>query len=100
MHAVGKPVQTVIVGKNDEKEVAERLDWIAFKNQFFSSVFLADADFVKTKLSSKMETQGSGYIKDYSCLLYTSGGKLRAMIVFCGQASSHLRQDLHLLGSM
>ena len=43
-------------GKNDEKEVAERLDWIAFKNQFFSSVFLADADFEKTKLSSKMET--------------------------------------------
>ena len=38
-------------GKNDEKEVAERLDWIAFKNQFFSSVFLADADFEKTKLS-------------------------------------------------
>ena len=58
-------------GKNDEKEVAERLDWIAFKNQFFSSVFLADADFEKTKLSSKMETQGSGYIKDYSAEMST-----------------------------
>lgn len=34
-------------GKNDEKEVAERLDWIAFKNQFFSSVFLADANLRK-----------------------------------------------------
>lgn len=44
-------------GKNDEKEVAERLDWIAFKNQFFSSVFLADANFEKTKLNSKLETQ-------------------------------------------
>ena len=58
-------------GKNDEKEIAERLDWIAFKNQFFSSVFLADADFEKTKLSSKMETQGSGYIKDYSAEMST-----------------------------
>lgn len=58
-------------GKNDEKEVAERLDWIAFKNQFFSSVFLADADFEKTKLNSKMEAQGSGYIKDYSAEMST-----------------------------
>ena len=47
-------------GKNDEKEIAERLDWIAFKNQFFSSVFLADADFEKTKLSSKMVFDPTG----------------------------------------
>ena len=59
-------------GKNDEKEVAERLDWIAFKNQFFSSVLLADANFEKTKLNSKLETQGSGYIKDYSAEMSTA----------------------------
>lgn len=46
-------------GKNDEKEVAERLDWIAFKNQFFSSVFLADADFEKTKLNSKWKRRAA-----------------------------------------
>ena len=58
--------------KDDEKEVPERLDWIAFKNQFFSSVFIADADFEKTKLVSKMEREGSGYIKDYSAEMSTS----------------------------
>ena len=58
--------------KNDEKEVPERLDWIAFKNQFFSSVFLADTDFEKAKLNSKMEVQGSGYIKDYSAEMSTT----------------------------
>ena len=58
--------------KNDEKEVPERLDWIAFKNQFFSSVFLADTDFEKAKLNSKMEVQGSGYIKDYSAEMSTA----------------------------
>lgn len=57
--------------KDDQKEVAERLDWIAFKNQFFSSVFLADACFEKTKLVSKMEAQGSGYIKDYEAEMST-----------------------------
>ena len=58
--------------KNDEKEVPERLDWIAFKNQFFSSVILADTDFEKAKLNSKMEVQGSGYIKDYSAEMSTA----------------------------
>lgn len=54
-----------------KEDVAERLDWIAFKNQFFSSVFLADASFEKTKLASKMEAQGSGYIKDYEAEMVT-----------------------------
>lgn len=57
--------------KDDSKDVPERLEWIAFKNQFFSSVFLADADFEKTKLVSKMDAQGSGYIKDYSAEMST-----------------------------
>ena len=54
-----------------KEDVAERLDWIAFKNQFFSSVFLADASFEKNKLASKMEAQGSGYIKDYEAEMVT-----------------------------
>lgn len=57
--------------KDDEKEIAEPLDWIAFKNQFFSAVFLADTNFEKTKLVSKMETKGSGYIKDYTAEMST-----------------------------
>ena len=50
---------------SDSKEVAEPLDWIAFKNQFFSSVMLAENQFDKAKLSSELEPQNSGYIKDY-----------------------------------
>lgn len=57
---------------DEQKDVPERLDWIAFKNQFFSSVFLADAGFEKSKLVSKMDTQGSGYIKDYEADMSTS----------------------------
>ena len=37
--------------KEAKEDVTDRLDWIAFKNQFFSSVFIADADFEKTKFS-------------------------------------------------
>ncbi|ADV44469.1 membrane protein insertase YidC [Bacteroides helcogenes] len=68
---MGEGTDYLSANKNDEKEIPEHLDWIAFKNQFFSSVFLADADFEKTKLVSKMEPQGSGYIKDYSAEMST-----------------------------
>lgn len=68
----GEGTDYLSANKNDEKEVPGRLDWVAFKNQFFSSVFLADADFEKTKLTSKMEPQGSGYIKDYSAEMSTA----------------------------
>lgn len=69
---LGNGTDYLSANKDDEKEVPERLDWIAFKNQFFSSVFIADADFEKTKLVSKMEREGSGYIKDYSAEMSTS----------------------------
>lgn len=68
----GEGTDYLSAGKNDEKEVPERLDWIAFKNQFFSSVLIADADFEKTKLVSKLEPQNSGYIKDYAAEMSTA----------------------------
>ena len=67
----GDDVDNLSASKDDEKSVSERLDWIAFKNQFFSSVFIADQDFDKVNVKSRMEKQGSGYIKDYSAEMST-----------------------------
>lgn len=55
-----------------QKTLDERLNWVAFKNQFFSSVLICDAGLDKAKLASKMEAQGSGYIKDYSAEMNTA----------------------------
>ena len=68
----GDDTDYLSASKDDKEDVAEKLDWIAFKNQFFSSVFLADANFENAKLASKMEPQGSGYIKDYSAQMSTT----------------------------
>ncbi|MEG1659681.1 MAG: membrane protein insertase YidC [Bacteroides sp.] len=57
--------------KDDEKKLEGKIDWIAFKNQFFSSVFIANQDFEKATVQSKMEKQDSGYIKDYSAEMST-----------------------------
>ncbi len=57
--------------KDDEKQIEGRVDWVAFKNQFFSSVFIANQNFDKVAVKSKMEKQGTGYIKDYSAEMNT-----------------------------
>ncbi len=52
--------------KDDMKNMPEALDWVAFKNQYFSCVFMAEKNFTEATLESKMEQQESGYMKNYS----------------------------------
>ena len=49
--------------KPQSKELAG-LEWIAFKDQFFSSIFIADQQFKTAELSSSSINEGSGYLKD------------------------------------
>ena len=49
--------------KPQTKELAG-LEWIAFKDQFFSSIFIADQQFKTAELSSSSINEGSGYLKD------------------------------------
>lgn len=57
--------------KDTKEEIEERLDWIAFKNQFFSSVFIANQDFEKATLVSTPQQEGSGYMKNYTADMTT-----------------------------
>ena len=58
--------------KDDKEEIEMSVDWIAFKNQFFSSVFIADQDFDKTILTSTPQKEGSGYLKEYKAQMVAS----------------------------
>ena len=58
--------------QDDQEDIAETLNWVAFKNQFFSAVMLSEAGFQKASLASRMEPKGSGYIKDYSASMNTA----------------------------
>ena len=58
--------------QDDQEDIAETLNWVAFKNQFFSAVMLSEAGFQKASLASKLEPKGSGYIKDYSASMNTA----------------------------
>lgn len=67
----GDKTDNLSESKDDEASVAGRLDWIGYKNQFFSSVFIADQNFEKNVLKSKHDTENSGYLKDYSAEMST-----------------------------
>ncbi|MGI5975034.1 MAG: membrane protein insertase YidC [Paludibacter sp.] len=51
--------------KDDEKKLAGRVKWIAFKDQYFSSILIAGESFSNTHLISKVESKESGYMKSY-----------------------------------
>lgn len=51
--------------KAETKSVSNRVKWIAFKDQFFSSVLIADEAFTANKFESSPMPANSDYIKSY-----------------------------------
>jgi YidC/Oxa1 family membrane protein insertase len=57
---------------NVDKSVEEKIDWVAFKNQFFSAVMIAKNDFKENSLMTSVPQQkGSGYLKQYQAKMKT-----------------------------
>ncbi len=48
------------------EEIATSVNWVAFKQQYFSSVFIAPKNVASADLSFETAQPGSGYIKHYS----------------------------------
>ena len=58
----GGSVENLSEAKDDTEERQAKVKWIAFKNQFFSTVMIADRSFNTADFSSKI-LQGSDYLK-------------------------------------
>jgi YidC/Oxa1 family membrane protein insertase len=63
---VADDVEKLSEGKADEKKLQNKVKWIAFKDQFFSSILIANEAFTSTTLNSKLEDEKSGYLKSYA----------------------------------
>ena len=85
--------------KKAEKEPEETLDWVAFKNQFFSSVLIGYQEFTKVKLSSEPMEKGSGYLKYYRASMKTkfdpSGKQPTTMQMYLGPNQFQLLQKMN-----
>lgn len=63
---VADDVETLSATSDDEKKLPNKLKWISYSGQFFSSIFIANDAFTSTNIKSVKETEGSGYLKSYS----------------------------------
>ena len=57
---------------DDEEEIEQALDWVAFKNQFFSAALISQQQFTGAHLTSRLYQKGQGYLKSYEAQLQTA----------------------------
>ena len=57
--------------ETEEERVDQKVDWIAFKNQYFSSVLIGYQTFGDVQFRSVQLEEGSGYMKHYSAAMST-----------------------------
>lgn len=53
--------------KDESKQISNKLKWIGYKDKFFSTVLIANSDFMATTLDSKMIPSGE-YLKDFTAI--------------------------------
>lgn len=55
-----------------DKSIEEQIDWVAFKNQFFSAVMIAKNNFQSNALMTSIpQEKGCGYLKQYEAKMKT-----------------------------
>ena len=63
---VGGDMEKLSESKHDTKKESARIKWLGYKDQFFSTVLIAEDGFSSTQMESAPLQMGSGYIKEYT----------------------------------
>ena len=63
---VGGDMETLSESKDDNAKESARVKWIGYKDQFFSTVLIADDAFASSQFQSSVQGKYSGYIKQYT----------------------------------
>ena len=81
------------------EQLEETLDWVAFKNQFFSYVLISYEDFHDAVIATNPLPEGSGYLSHYSAQMKTmfdpSGNKPTRMQLYIGPNKYRLLQQMN-----
>ncbi len=90
--------------ETEEEQAAGPVDWVAFKNQYFSSILIGYDTLTDVRLRSVQEAKGSGYLKGYTASMSTffdpSGSRPTRFQFYFGPNQYRLLQsmDRHSLG--
>ena len=63
---VGGEMEKLSEIKDDSQKESARVKWIGYKDQFFSTVLIADDAFTSSQFNSTLQSKYSGYIKEYA----------------------------------
>ena len=63
---VGGEMEKLSESKDDSQKESARVKWIGYKDQFFSTVLIADDAFTSSQFNSTLQSKYSGYIKEYA----------------------------------
>ena len=63
---VGGDMEKLSESKDDSQKESARVKWIGYKDQFFSTVLIADDAFSSTQFNSTVQGKHSGYVKEYA----------------------------------
>jgi len=93
-----KGVKKLSETSNEDVSPEEALEWVAFKNQFFSAVLIASQDFTETHLASTQETdKKSGFLKTYEAQMKTffdpTGNKPTELQMYLGPNDFHILKE-------
>ena len=84
-------------GGEDSETMEKPLEWVAFKNQFFSCVLIAPEQFDNATLKSSSCEKGTGDLKKYSahmsCTFDPRGEKATELSLYLGPNDFHLLKE-------
>ncbi|MGM9688721.1 MAG: membrane protein insertase YidC [Alloprevotella sp.] len=84
--------------ETEQESVTGSIDWIAFKNQYFSAVLMSAEPLSEVDLKSEQLKEGSGYLKQYAAQMQApfdpSGSKATRFQFYFGPNNYRLLQSM------
>ena len=84
-----------------ERESIEELNWVAFKQQYFSSAFIAQQNFTAAMSFKSAKNENSGFIKEFDALIsipYTEGAEQYNFAFYYGPNDYRIMRDVEFMG--
>lgn len=88
----------ISTSKESEKLDEEPVNWVSFKQQFFSQTFIAHDNFDSADLSYNTAKEGSGFMKEFSATMTLpySGQNEYKLSMYCGPNKFAILKDVEV----
>ena len=83
--------------ESKSKQVQSEVNWVAFRQQFFSQVFIAHNNFAYADMGFTTEEKGSGFLKHYTSRMgvnYTPQTTVYNFSIYCGPNKYPILQNV------